>query len=107
MRSSEFESQLAKLQIDMRVFVRRGVNLLLVCLDGTTEEASREFSEGDLKMFRIVTDTDRSSALWRQNAAEALPLIVLVNAVGEVQRYANLDVHLMTTIDGELSRESR
>ncbi|MFN9184536.1 MAG: hypothetical protein ACK6DN_15825 [Planctomycetota bacterium] len=107
MRSSEFESQLAKLQIDMRVFVRRGVNLLLVCLDGTTEEASREFSEGDLKIFRIVTDTDRSSALWRQNAAEALPLIVLVNAVGEVQRYANLDVHLMTTIDGELSRESR
>lgn len=107
LRDPEFESQLAKLQIDMRVFIRRGVNLLLVCLDGNADEVNREFSESDLKLFRVVADPDRSSGLWRQNAAEVLPLIVLINSVGEVQRYANLDVHLMTTIDGELSKSSQ
>lgn len=107
LRDAGFQSQLAKLQIDMRVFVRRGVNLLLVCLDGTADEVNREFTESDLKLFRVVADPERSSALWRQHAAEVLPLIVLVNGVGEVQRYANLDIHLMTTIDGELSKGSR
>lgn len=107
LRDRQFQTQLAKLQIDMRVFVRRGMNLLLVCLDGTAEDVNREFTESDFKLFRVVADAERSSALWRQNAAEVLPLIVLVNTVGEVQRYANLDVHLMTTIDGELSKDSR
>ncbi len=100
----EFASQVDKLKIDLRSFVRRGVNVVLVCLDASAEELQREFSEGDFKVFRVVADPQRNGELWKQTPAEVLPLVVLVNSVGQVQRYANLDVHLMTTIDGELSK---
>lgn len=103
-RDPAIKSQLEKVKIDLGGFVRRGMKLIIVCLDGSPEEVSSLLSDKDLRSFRVVADPDRSSVLWQQHSAELLPVIVVLNSVGEVQRFANFDIHLMTTIDGELSK---
>jgi type IV secretory pathway TrbF-like protein len=62
--------------------------------------------KNDSKRVWVIADPERSSLAWKQSQAEVLPLIVLVDSVGLIQRYANLDIHLVTTVEGELSKQS-
>jgi len=102
----DFEPQLRKLQADLRPLLKRGLSLVVVCVDITPEALTADVVKNDSKRVWVIADPERSSLAWKQSQAEVLPLIVLVDSVGVIQRYANLDIHLVTTVEGELSKQS-
>lgn len=102
----EFQPQFKKLQADLRPLLKRGLSLVIVCVDITADALMAEVVNNDFQQVWVIADPDRSSVAWKQSQAEVLPLIVLVDSVGMIQRFANLDIHLVTTVEGELSKKS-
>jgi hypothetical protein len=102
----DFEPQFRKLQADLRPLLKRGLSLVVVCVDISADALGPDVVKSDSKQVWVVADPDRSSLAWKQSQAEVLPLVVLIDTVGVVQRFANLDIHLVTTIEGELNQKS-
>ena len=101
----EFDAQFKKLQADLRPLLKRGLSLVVVCVDITADALLANIAKSDFKQVWVIADPDRNSIAWKQSQAEVLPMIVLIDTVGVVQRFANLDIHLVTTIEGELSKK--
>jgi hypothetical protein len=102
----DFEPQFKKLQADLRPLLKRGLSLVIVCVDISADALAADVVKSDSNRVWVIADPDRSSVAWKQSQAEVLPLVVLIDSVGVVQRFANLDIHLVTTIEGELSQKA-
>lgn len=102
----DFELQMTKLQADLRPLLKRGLSLVVVCVDITPDALPADVVKNDSKQVWLLADPERSSVAWKQSQAEVLPLIVLIDSVGVIQRYTNLDIHLVTTVEGELNKQA-
>lgn len=100
----DFEAQILRLQAEMRPSVKRGLRLIIVALNIEAEVLAKQFRKAELEKVWVVADPERSSLMWNQCKAEVLPLVVMIDSAGVVQRFANFDIHLFTMVEGELNK---